>query len=157
MAGEREPAGSRSGGSSSLYLRELRLALRNNSGAYGYSVMITGALAVLSATYRSPQIGQVFLFLLGAVASFAAIEALATRVFTRPINDEEPTKVIALGSSLNFFSIAAGAGTAALAGSVLPSTAGWPVAGFLASLMYLLGAAVEMSAARRIEEFRNQE
>ncbi|QBI55213.1 hypothetical protein [Streptomonospora litoralis] len=143
--------------SHALYLRELRLALRNNSGAYGYSVMITGALAILSAVYRSPDIGQVFLFLLGAVLSFAAVELLATRGFTRPIDDSEATKVIALGSSLNFASIGLAVGAAAIAGVLLPATLAWPVGGFLGSLVYLLGAAVEMSVARRIQEFRNQE
>ncbi|WP_052810215.1 hypothetical protein [Streptomonospora alba] len=150
----------RTGGSEDtgrLYLSELRLALRNNAGAYGYSVMITGALAAVSALNGSPSVGQVFLFLLGAVLSFAAIEMLATRVFTRPMNDSEGTKVIALGSSLNLFSIGLAVGAAALVGLVLPSTAAWLVGGFFASVAYLLTAAVEMSVARRIEEYRDVE
>ncbi|GAA4941753.1 hypothetical protein GCM10023224_24870 [Streptomonospora halophila] len=144
-------------GNRGLYLRELRLALRNNSGAYGYSVMITGTLAVLTAVNRSPQVGQVFLFLLGAVLSFAAVEVLATRVFTKPMNEDEATKVIALGSSLNFASIAVAVGAAALVALVLPSTLSWTAGGFVASLVYLLTAAVEMAVARRIEEYRNLE
>lgn len=38
------------------YVTELRLSLRNNAGAYGYSVMITGCFATLSATEQPPQV-----------------------------------------------------------------------------------------------------
>ncbi|MUL42905.1 hypothetical protein FZ103_17305 [Streptomonospora sp. PA3] len=140
-----------------MLLRELRLALRNNSGAYGYSVMITGALAVLTAINGSPGAGQVFLFMLGAALSFAAVEALATRMYRRSLREDEATKVIALGSSLNFGSILSAVGAAALVALVIPPTAGWVVGGFAASLVYLLVAAVEMSLARRIEEHRDLE
>ena len=162
MASESETGDTGSGASRTvhprkLYLSELRLALRNNAGAYGYSVMITGALAVLTATYKSPTAGQVFLFLLGAVLSFAVIELLATRGFTRPIDDSEATKVIALGSSLSLVSVAAAVGAALLGAMVLPKTPAWLVGGFLASLIYLLVSALEMSLARRIQEVRRQD
>lgn len=139
-----------------LFVRELRLSLRNNAGAYGYSVMITCALAMLGAIHRSPDVGQIFLFVLGAVASFALIETVATRTFTRAL-DDEATKVIALGSSLNLISIASAIGVAALAGSVLPTALAWVGGAFVASATYLLVGAVEMSVARRIEEARNLE
>ena len=139
----------------SLYLRELRLSLRNNSGAYGYSVMITAVLAVVMAIHRPPTVGDLFLFLLGAVVSFAAIELAATHGFRRALAGTETTKVIALGSSLGILSISAAVGAAALAALVLPETLSWPVGSFLGSSMYLLVTAVEMSVARRIEEARD--
>ncbi|ATG51214.1 hypothetical protein CFK38_06500 [Brachybacterium vulturis] len=139
-----------------LYVRELRRSLRNNSGAFGYSVMITSTMAMLSSIEGSPRPTHIVLFLLGAVASFALIEAVATRAFTRSLEDED-TAVIALGASLNLFSIAGGVGVAAGLAVLLPETASWLLAPFAASVTYVLVTAVEMAVARRIEERRRVE
>ena len=137
-----------------LYVRELRLSLRNNSGAFGYSVMITSTMAMLTSIEGSPRPAHIILFLLAAVASFALIEVIAPRAFTRSL-EGETTTVIALGSSLNLLSIAAAVGLAALLGVLLPTALSWLFASFTASVTYLLGTAVEMAIARRIEEKRH--
>ncbi len=138
-----------------LYVRELRLSLRNNSGAYGYSVMITCVFAMLSAIIAPPGAGQIVVFFLGAIASFAVIETLATRGFTRGLDDREATKVIALGSSFNLASIASAVGLAAAVGHVVPTGAAWFLGPFLGSVTYLLVTAAEMSVARRVQEARH--
>lgn len=140
-----------------LYVRELRLSLRNNAGAYGYSVMITSVMATFSGINEPPNVGEVLLFLLGAIASFALIEAVATRGFTHALNDREATKVIALGSSLHLVSIAGAVGLAVATSSLLPAAVSWPVGSFLASVTYLLVTAVEMTVARHVQEARNEE
>ena len=136
-----------------LYIRELRLSLRNNSGAFGYSVMITCTMAMLTSIAGSPLPAHIVLFVLAAVASFALIEVVATRAFTRSLEDEHTT-VIALGSSLNLISIALAVGLAAGLAALLPTLLTWLIAPFSASTTYLLFTAVEMMAARRIEEKR---
>src|SRR5690625_7924860 len=88
-----------------LYFCVLRLSLRTNSVAFGYSVMITCTMAMLTSIAGSPRPAHIVLFVLAAVASFALIEVVATRAFTRSLEDEYTT-VIALGSSLNLISIA---------------------------------------------------
>lgn len=138
-----------------LYTHELRLSLRNNSGAYGFSVMITSVMAMLSAIHAPPDPGQIITFLLGAIATFAIIETVATRGFTRSLDDKEATKVIALGSSLNLVSIAGAVGVSAAIGYLIPAGLAWFLAPLLASTTYLLATAVEMSLARRIQEARN--
>src|SRR5690625_3893995 len=80
------------------YVQELRLSLRNNVGAYGYSVMITCCLSMLSARLHTPQPGELFWFIIGAVASFGLIEAIATRGFQRPLASGEPTQEIGRAS-----------------------------------------------------------
>ncbi len=139
----------------SLYLQELRLSLRNNSGAYGFSVMITSVLAVLTSLHRTPGVVHIFLFLFGAVVSFATIQVAATRGFRRSLAEQEQSKVVALGGSLGIVSISVAVGAAALVGLVLPELLAWPVGSFVGSTLYLLLTALEMSAARRIEEARN--
>ena len=148
--------GTRRAAHAGLYARELRLSLRNNSGAFGYSVMITSTMAMLSSVEGPPRPAQIVFFLLGAVASFALIEAVATRAFTRSLEDED-TAVIALGASLNLLSIAGGVGVAAGLAVLLPVNLTWLLAPFAASVTYVLVTAVEVSAARRIEEKRRVE
>src|SRR5699024_6189080 len=92
----------------------------------------------------------IVLFVLAAGASFALIEVVATRAFTRSLEDEHTT-VIALGSSLNLISIALAVGLAAGLAALLPTLLTWLIAPFSASTTYLLFTAVEMMAARRIE------
>lgn len=136
-----------------LYVRELRLSLRNNSGAFGYSVMITSTMAMLTSIAGSPRPAHIVLFLLAAVASFALIEAIATRVFTRSLEDEDTT-VIALGASLNLLAITVAVGLAAAVAALVPTPLLWLLAPFGASVAYLLLTAAEMTIARRIEERR---
>lgn len=141
----------------SLYASELRFSLRNNAGAYGFSVMITGSMALLTSQYESPTMLQVFLFFFGAVLSFAGVEAIATRGFRRSLSDEEGTVVVALGASLSLFSIGIALAMVVLCTMVLPATTGWLIAPFAGSMVYLLVTGVEMGIARRIEERRGIE
>lgn len=138
-----------------LYTRQLRMSLRNNSGAYGFSVMITCSLAMLSALHASPSPLQLFLFVFGAVASFFVIELLATRLFRRSLGGGEESKVVALGSSLGVFSISLAVGASALCGSFLPATLSWFVGSLAASVTYLVVNGVEMGVARKVEEARD--
>jgi hypothetical protein len=138
-----------------LYTSEIRMSLRNNSGAYGYSVLITCTFGMLSALHSSPGPLQIFLFALGAAASFLVIEVVATNWFRRSLGDSEQTRVVALGSSLAALSISLGVGAAALSGAMLPATLSWFVGTFCASVVYLLAAALEMGLARRVEEARD--
>ncbi|WP_199430534.1 hypothetical protein [Qaidamihabitans albus] len=138
-----------------VYVRELRLSLRNNSGAYGFSVLITCALAMLNALTGTPNAMQILVFALGAVASFLIVELIATQGFRQSLGGDEQTKVVALGSSFSAVSISAGIGAAALCGLVLPVTLGWFGGSLSASMTYLLLNGLEMKIARRIEEARD--
>lgn len=140
-----------------LYVRELRLSLRNNAGAYGFSVMITSVMAMLSAIHVPPHPGQIITFFIGAIATFAIIEAIATRGFRRSLADKEASKVVALGSSLSLVSIASAVGVSASVGYLLPVAVAWFFGPLLATMTYLFLTAVEMTAARRIQEARNVE
>src|SRR5690625_298701 len=136
------------------YVQELRLSLRNNVGAYGYSVMITCCLSMLSARLHTPQPGELFWFIIGAVASFGLIEAIATRGFQRPLASGEPTQVVALGSALNLFAIVIAMFATLAAAAWVAEPLAWAVGSFGASVVYLIGTSIEMSIARKIEDKR---
>lgn len=142
-------------GTPGLYAREIRMSLRNNSGAFGYSVMITCSLAMLSAQHSPPKAVQILLFALGAVLSFLVVEAFATNAFRRSLGDEEQSKVVALGSSIGVLSVGLALGATAAVGAWLPVTVAWFAGPFAASTAYLLLNAVEMTIARLVEEARD--
>jgi hypothetical protein len=137
------------------YERGLRTSVRTNGGPYGYSVMITASFGVLSALVGSPTVGQIFLFLLGAVLAFLVVEAAVSRGFRVRLRGE-PSEVVALGSSFAFVSVGGGVGIAALAGVVLGPGVAWPFGSLLATVTYLLLVGIELGLAERAAPSESQ-
>lgn len=133
------------------YRRGVRTALRNNSLAFGYSIVVTADFAVLNQGTDTPGLGRVFAFIVGAVAAFAALDALAAE-FDGNHERGEPSDVVALGSALSFFSISAGVGTTALIAWLVEPWFSWPLAAFVSSGTYLLIVGVEMALAEQAEQ-----
>ncbi len=133
------------------YGRELQASLRNNSSAYGFSIMITASFGMLVQALGEPSVTDVFLFAAGGVAAFSVLEAAATAGFRHRTHAERPD-VVALGSAFSFLSVGAGVGIAALAGHLLTTGVAWPLGSFAASCTYLLIVAAEMLLARRLQE-----
>ena len=133
--------------------RGVRTSVRNNISAYGYSVMITAAFAVLSASLGSPPVGDVFLYAGGAVAGVTVVEGVASRGFRVPMRGE-PSDVIALGSSFSFASVGLSVGAAALAAPIVPTWAGWLLGSFAASAFYVVASGIEMALARAAQKRR---
>lgn len=136
--------------------RGVRTAVRNNVSAYGYSVMITAAFGVLSASLGSPSVGKVFLYAGGAVTGVTAIEAVASRGFRVRMRGE-PSDVVALGSSFSFASVGLSVGAAALAAALVPTWAGWLLGSFVASAFYVVASGAEMALAHAAQKRREAE
>ena len=134
-----------------LYSQGLRTAARNNVTAYGYSVLITASLAVMSRPLGTPDVRDCFVFLGGAVAAFALVEAVASRGFRVRLR-EEPSEVIALAGAMSILSAGAGLGVVALLGEVVGGRMGWFVGPFAGTLVYLLSVGAEVGLARLIED-----
>jgi hypothetical protein len=130
------------------YRGGLKTSIRNNATAYGYSLTATMSLAVLASELGTPTVGQVLLFGLGAVSGFVTIEAAASGLF-RGRTREEPAEVVVFGSALSFASVGLGVGAAALAGTIIDGGAAWPIATFLATVVYLLVVGVELALAEQ--------
>jgi hypothetical protein len=133
-----------------LYLEGLRTSVTGNAYAYGFSIMITLSLAVLITEHESPTVGQIFLFLAGAVGGFVVVEALASRGFSSR-DPGEPPQVVVVGSALAFVSVSTAVGAAALLGDLVDSGLAWPLGAFCASAVYTLLVGVEMMIAARVE------
>ncbi|MDG4786037.1 hypothetical protein O7626_08880 [Micromonospora sp. WMMD1102] len=133
--------------------RGVRASIRNNGQAYGFSVSITGSFGLLTTTTGTPSGIEIMLFGFGAAAAFTLLEILATKGFRRPL-EEESVIVSAFGVSLSFLSVGITLGVAWLIGELLPGPEAWPVAGALASAIYLLLAGVQLAVAESASRAR---
>lgn len=134
--------------------RGLQNSLVDNSTAFGFSITITASFGVLGALHGSADVSEVFGFAIAGALAFTLLQMLATRDF-RERPDAAPRKVVMLGTALNFVSVAAAVGVAALVGLILPAAVAWPLGPFLASVTYVAVEAAELALAARLVDSRD--
>ena len=132
-----------------LFERGIDTATRNNVTAYGYSVSITAAFALLQTSRSDTGALEIFAFAAGAVVAFAVIAALASGFFQETLEDQ-PSNVKALAGALSFFSVGLALGAAYVVGILMQGLAGWPVSAFLTTVVYVASVGVELAAAHRM-------
>ena len=133
------------------YARGVLEAVRGNSTAYGYSVVITSTFAVLTALHGTPEVGDIFIFLSGAAAGFTLVEAAASGGF-RHVERAEPAEVVLLGTAFNIVSMASGLGAATVTGYLVDPWPAWVLAPFAGTSLYLVVVGLEMAIAEAAEE-----
>ena len=145
-------AGTQTPGVRAHYRRGLGTALRHNQVAYSYSAMVTALFGILQhENPGGPNIGQAFLFVLGAGAAFAGVNAAVTRWFSERL-PREPSEVIALGTAISVFSMAAGLGLGTIVIVLAGPWIAWPIAPLAASVGFMLLAGIEMGLAGFVHE-----
>lgn len=135
------------------YLRGLHASVRNNASAYGFSVTITTTMALTTSALGMPAALEIATFAGGAVAAFGVVELVVSRGYTYGLEDE-PGDVKELGSSFSIFSVGVAIACAYAVGWLLKSFFAWPLASFVATLVYLLLFGVELSLAHRLQRRR---
>ncbi|MBQ0983987.1 hypothetical protein KBZ10_05505 [Streptomyces sp. F63] len=128
----------------------VRASLRNNGQAYGYSVSITVAMAMLNAEARVAGVVHLISFALGAAAAFSLLQALASGRFRKPL-EPEPSTVTAMGVSLSLLSVGTATLLAWACARFVGGVAAWPMASFSVSVAYLSVAGVELAVAERAQ------
>jgi hypothetical protein len=128
------------------YRRGLGTALRHNQVAYSYSVTITALFGVVSDESGGPNVGQCFLFVAGAGVAFAIVNAAITQWFSQRL-PREPSEVVALGTAISLFSMAAGLGLGTLVSWFAGPWIAWPLAPLAMSIGFMLLAGLEMGFA----------
>jgi len=137
---------SREAGIHEHYRRGLGTALRHNQVAYAYSATTTALFGVISDESGVPNVGQCFLFIVGAGVAFALVNATITEWFSERL-PREPSEVVALGTAISVFSMAAGLGLGTLVSWFAGPWIGWPLAPLATSIGFLLLAGLEMGFA----------
>jgi MFS family permease len=128
------------------YRRGLGTALRHNQVAYSYSVTLTALFGVISAESGAPNVGECFLFIVGAGTAFAIVNASITNWFSDRL-PREPSEVVALGTAISLLSMAAGLGAGTLIAWLAGPWIAWPVAPLATSGVFLFLAGLEMAFA----------
>ncbi len=133
----------------STFRRSLRIGIAASSAPYGYTITIWSSGAVSMDLLGKPRIGAALLYVGGAVVAFLAIEVAAYGGF-RVLPVTGPPPPMAAWGNAHFLS--AGGTVVAVWGAdhlLKAELAGWIVAGFLATSIYLTLNAVQTTLASR--------
>jgi hypothetical protein len=130
-------------------LRGMRSTIGRESTTFGFSILVTVTFGMLQTLHGSPAIVEIFLYAAGAVLSFTVLEGILSRGFLRPM-PQHRTETQAMGTSLNLLSVGVALAAALLIGTILPSTAAWLLAPFIASIIYLVLESLEIALAEKI-------
>lgn len=131
----------------------LATAVRGNSPAFGFSIMITISFGALQTLTHSPSLAELLCYGLGAAAAVALLEGAISRGFTRRVG-AAPPEVAMLATAQNMLSVAAGLGGAVLMGELTTGFAAWPAGGFLAAGAYVVAEAAETLVAEIVQRRR---
>jgi len=132
-----------------LFERGVDTATRNNVTAYGYSVSITAAFALLQTSRTDTGVLEIFVFAIGAVIAFALIAGVGSGFFQEELEDQS-SNVKALAGALSFFSVGLALGVAYVVGILIQGTAAWPVSAFLTTIVYVAAVGIELALAHQI-------
>ena len=129
--------------------RGLRSTVGRESTTFGFSILVTVVFGLLQAMQGSPDVARVFLYAIGAVASFTLLEGVLSRGFRHPM-PQHHTQTQAAGTALNMLSVLGGLGAAWLVGSSVSHAAVWLGAPFVAAVVYLLFESLETALGERL-------
>jgi hypothetical protein len=130
----------------SRYLAALGATVAASAAPYGYTLTIWTSGAVLSHARGIPDTLDALLFLVGAVTAFGGIAAVTIsrapeRIVPRPAHS-------AIWGGLHFVSVGLAIAAASTVAHLVTNTAAWPLAGFVATAIYLLASASQLALAR---------
>lgn len=130
----------------SHYRSNLRSSVAASAAPCGYTITVWSSGTVTFEALGPPELGQVLLFVAGAVLAFLMVESAAYGSFQIRLASGEPPAVTVWGSA-HFLSAGVSVSTVWLAAHTLGTAVAWPAAGFLATLLYLLLNALQVTLA----------
>ena len=132
--------------SSDRYLQALVTIVRGSAVPYGYTLTIWTSGAALEHWHGTPGIGDIFMFLGGAIAGFVLVAAGVRRLAYPPLR-KSPDELTWTGMmQLVAVALALGAGTLV---AQISDPVAWPLAAFAATTAFLLPAAMELALVDR--------
>jgi hypothetical protein len=128
------------------YRAHLQAAVASSAAPYGYTLTIWTSGAVTTHAEGLPTTLDALLFLSGAVAGFALVGASAHGSATRVFRDPGET-AIRLWGGFHIPSVAVAIAGSSLVAAVFSGPIVWPLVGFFATSIYLLGIAAQFTIA----------
>jgi hypothetical protein len=124
--------------------QNLRGSLAAAAAPYGYTLSIWSCGAVSMHTLGSPAPGEVLLFLGGAALGFGLLALAVFRAFVVDLETPDSKRLSLLGT---VHILSAGSAVLAVWGATaaIDGTLGWPVAGFLATVLYILVTGIQVT------------
>jgi hypothetical protein len=127
------------------YRSALRATVAASAAPYGYTLTIWTSGAVLSHARGIPDTVSALLFLIGAVSAYALVGGLAFGGFSEQLVPQPGRSVVWGG--LHLFSVGLAIAAASLVAHGVRDIAAWPLGGFLATALYLVGSASQLVVA----------
>jgi hypothetical protein len=121
----------------------LRTVVAASAAPYGYTLAIWSTGAVLLASRGKPTVGEVFLFIAGALTAFGILGgANISRSSEQTASYQGRERVIA--GAFDWISVGAAVGAAALIAKI-PSWLAWPLAALVASAVYFSAFGLQLA------------
>jgi hypothetical protein len=121
----------------------LRTVVAASAAPYGYTLAIWSSGAVLLAARGKPTVGEVFLFIAGALSAFGILGAfIMARVSEQTTSYRGRERMIA--GAFDWIAVGAAVGAAALIAQIA-SWVAWPLAAFAASALYFSAFGLQLA------------
>lgn len=130
-----------------LFAAAVHTVVAASAAPYGYTVSIWSSGAILMHAHGTPDVLDVVLFAVGAIAGFAVLGLAATAGRPTVATLERGGERVAAGM-LNWLAVGAALGSAALLAEI-PSRVAWMLASLAATALYLLGASAQLALVDR--------
>jgi hypothetical protein len=127
----------------------LTTVLRGSAVPYGYALTVWATHGVLTNQQGNPDVQDLVLFILGAVAAFGLLGTVAERLSSRPLRPARGDLIRA--GAIHVVAIGVAFAAAALI-ALIPGAIAWALGSFAATALYLSIASVEIILAHRLDE-----
>lgn len=127
-----------------LYGRALRTTVRASAAPYGYTVTVWTSGAALTHFHGLPAVGDLFLFLAGAVTAFAVVALISRAFATESMEDQTPMLLV---GAVHVLSIGSALGAVVGLANAISGDVAWLVGAFAATTIYLLVVALQLTLA----------
>jgi hypothetical protein len=127
----------------------LTAVLRGSAVPYGYTLTVLAAHSILASRHGGPDVAEILVFVVGAILAFASLGLFAQARGAKPL----PTRggdVIRAGM-IHALAIGVAFGAATLV-ALIPGIAAWPLGAYVATVLYLWIASLEIDFASRIDD-----
>jgi hypothetical protein len=126
----------------SRYLSALATALRGIALPYGYTLTVSASGMLLTNERGLPSVGEIFLFIIGAIAGFAVLGLIVSVTGTAPF--EPSFGDLRRTGTIQLLAVGGALGGATLV-ALIRSGIAWPLGAFVATVAYLALATLELA------------